>query len=1180
SLLVNTGGDLILDTASKTVKQVSDTGATRVTTTLGPQAKIDVTGDAAIVTGGNFQQNAGALAVGGDLGMNVGGNWNLGAVQTGEHKVVERANGVSDKDINQTTGSSVKVGGVSQIGVGGNLTAKGAQIELVQGGTMAVKGNATFGTASATSTVNSNSSGSDSHGSYAETLHTSDQALTGTTLKGGDTINIVSAKDITVSGSTISLDKGNANLLAAGDVNVGAATETHELNSHETHSHSNVVSGSKVASGIDQTSTVSRGSTVSADGVNIVSGKDINVSGSDIVGTNDVALQAAHNVRITTSQDTTQSSSYYQKQESGLMSGGGPSVTVGSRSQSDKQQTSTVTNTGSTIGSLKGNLSVTAGNDLHVTGSDLIAGQNVTGTAKNVTIDAAAGSYSHNESHETKQSGLTVGLAGTLPQAVQGAVGQAQSAGGSQDSRAAALHAIAAAGQTANVAQDLAANGGPDIGISVSVGSSHSKSTFSENQTTQTGSKVVAGGTAAFIATGDKNQGQGNVTIAGSDVTANNVLLNAANQVNLVNTTNTDSTRSTNESGSASVGVQLTTKGFGVSASMSKAHGDGNSDAVMQNNTHITGTNNVSIVSGGDTNVIGATVSGKHVSADVGGNLNLASVQDTTVSEAHQKSSGGGFTISQRGGSANFSSQHGDANGNYAGVAEQGGIKAGDGGFDVNVKGNTDLKGAVIASTADSSKNHLTTGTLTHSDIQNHANYSASSSGFSAGASMGVPTQATGPGSVPNAGGVTPMLSQHDSGSESATTKSGVSAGTVTITDTANQKQDLASLNRDTSNTNGTVSKMPDLQNLLGNQADMMNAASAAGEAVATQIGRYADSKRDAANKAAEQAAKDGNPELAAQYRQEAASWDEGGTNRVALHTAGGAMIAGLGGGNALAGAAGAGLSAALAGKLNSVADSIASATGDTNAGMTAGNILSNVLATSAGALVGGNSGAFAAANVDLYNRDHSNGQGKGGTGSQFLDKSANFVAGAWNGLVSVGEVVVNTPNGGPFASPGDPGYISADKFRLPYIQGDQLGPDIELLAAMLATRKVGKGGATEAEAVAAGDAAALKKTIDATKYQGEMLGANGTQTASKSIWRGSGQERIDVENPAPGVRPGQIHYQDANGTKYYYDPNSQVFFDQKTGELAPKSVQNLMKDSSFSKAIDKALTGYLGAKR
>ncbi|MGU7817141.1 hemagglutinin repeat-containing protein, partial [Burkholderia sp. AW49-1] len=204
-----------------------------------------------------------------------------------------------------------------------------AQIDLGQGGTIAANGNVMLGTASATSTVNSNSSGSDGHGSYAETLHTSDQALTGTTLKGGGTVNIVSGKDITVSGSAISLDKGNANLLAAGDVDVGAAAETHELNSHETHSHSNVVSGAKIASGIDQTMTLNHGSLVSADGVNIVSGKDVNVQGSTIVGTNDVTLTAARNVTVTTSQDTLQSSSYYDKKESGLMAGGGLSVSVG-----------------------------------------------------------------------------------------------------------------------------------------------------------------------------------------------------------------------------------------------------------------------------------------------------------------------------------------------------------------------------------------------------------------------------------------------------------------------------------------------------------------------------------------------------------------------------------------------------------------------------------------------------------------------------------------------------------------------------------------------------------------------------------------------------------------------------------------------------------------------------------
>jgi RHS repeat-associated protein len=48
------------------------------------------------------------------------------------------------------------------------------------------------------------------------------------------------------------------------------------------------------------------------------------------------------------------------------------------------------------------------------------------------------------------------------------------------------------------------------------------------------------------------------------------------------------------------------------------------------------------------------------------------------------------------------------------------------------------------------------------------------------------------------------------------------------------------------------------------------------------------------------------------------------------------------------------------------------------------------------------------------------------------------------------------------------------------------------------------------------------------------MLGANGTQVTSKTLWNGE-KGRIDVENPNPGQRPGQIHYQDGSG-KYIYD--------------------------------------------
>ncbi|WP_222103387.1 VENN motif pre-toxin domain-containing protein, partial [Yersinia wautersii] len=87
----------------------------------------------------------------------------------------------------------------------------------------------------------------------------------------------------------------------------------------------------------------------------------------------------------------------------------------------------------------------------------------------------------------------------------------------------------------------------------------------------------------------------------------------------------------------------------------------------------------------------------------------------------------------------------------------------------------------------------------------------------------------------------------------------------------------------------------------------------------------------------------------------------------------------------------------------------------------------------------------------------------------------------------------------------------------------------------------------------------------------GQMLGANGVRVDSKTIWKGKGQERIDVENPAPGKRAGQLHYQDNKGNKYYYDPITQSFPD------APKSVNIQLKNPAFKKAIEKGMSNYLG---
>jgi hypothetical protein len=87
------------------------------------------------------------------------------------------------------------------------------------------------------------------------------------------------------------------------------------------------------------------------------------------------------------------------------------------------------------------------------------------------------------------------------------------------------------------------------------------------------------------------------------------------------------------------------------------------------------------------------------------------------------------------------------------------------------------------------------------------------------------------------------------------------------------------------------------------------------------------------------------------------------------------------------------------------------------------------------------------------------------------------------------------------------------------------------------------------------------------------MLGANGTRTASTTIWKGVGKERIDVENPNPGQRPGQLHYQDNAGNKYLYDPKTNSFPD------APNAVNRLLENQKFMQALDKGMKRYLGEK-
>ena len=85
----------------------------------------------------------------------------------------------------------------------------------------------------------------------------------------------------------------------------------------------------------------------------------------------------------------------------------------------------------------------------------------------------------------------------------------------------------------------------------------------------------------------------------------------------------------------------------------------------------------------------------------------------------------------------------------------------------------------------------------------------------------------------------------------------------------------------------------------------------------------------------------------------------------------------------------------------------------------------------------------------------------------------------------------------------------------------------------------------------------------------GEMIGAHGTQITSKTLWL-RGAYRIDVENPNPGQRPGQLHFQDqATGAKYMYNFETGEF-DGMPNSLKKELAKNF---PDYTKGIAKGKT-------
>ncbi|MFW7451877.1 hemagglutinin repeat-containing protein, partial [Escherichia coli] len=633
---------------------------------------------------------------------------------------------------------------------------------------------------------------------------------------GGDT-TVTAGRDITAVASSVTAT-GNISVNAGRDVALTTATES-DYHYLETKKKSGGFLSKKTTHTISEDSASREaGSLLSGNRVTVNAGDNLTVEGSDVVADQDVSLAAGNHVDVLAATSTDTSWRFKETKKSGLMGTGGIGFTIGSsKTTHDRREAGTTqSQSASTIGSTAGNVSITAGKQAHISGSDVIANRDISITGDSVVVDPGHDRRTVDEKFEQKKSGLTVALSGTVGSAINNAVTSAQETKESSDSRLKVLQATktALSGVQAGQAAAMAtATGDPNAtGVSLSLTTQKSKSQQHSESDTVSGSTLNAGNNLSVVATG-KNRGdnRGDIVIAGSQLKAGgNTSLDAANDILLSGAANTQKTTGRNSSSGGGVGVSIGAGGNGagisVFASVNAAKGSEKGNGTEWTETTIDSGKTVTINSGRDTVLNGAQVNGNRIIADVGHDLLISSQQDTSKYDSKQTSvaAGGSFTFGSMTGSGYIAASRDKMKSRFDSVAEQTGMFAGDGGFDITVGRHTQLDGAVIASTATPDKNHLDTGTLGFGDLHNEADYKVSHSGISlsGGGSFGDKFQGNMPGGMISAGG--------HSGHAEGTTQAAVADGTITIRDRDNQKQNLANLSRDPAHANDSISPIFD----------------------------------------------------------------------------------------------------------------------------------------------------------------------------------------------------------------------------------------------------------------------------------------------------------------------------------------------------------------------------------
>jgi len=260
------------------------------------------------------------------------------------------------------------------------------------------------------------------------------------TLAAGKTITLAAGENLSARNTTVLSENGQITVAAKGDVNLeNGYNESKDDYGLKYKERGLLSSKTTTIKSHDESKTVTA-STLLGDAVQITAGGNTNMTGSQVIGTHDVAISSGKDTSISSAEEYERHDYAKQVKKSGLLSGGGLGFTIGTEKRKDQYSNADLLQKASTVGSTSGNVSIESGNKTEIGASAVLAGKDISITGENVQISSKDNVYHSEEKHEYKKSGLTVSANGGAADILTNTIDYAKKASNARDKQLKALY--------------------------------------------------------------------------------------------------------------------------------------------------------------------------------------------------------------------------------------------------------------------------------------------------------------------------------------------------------------------------------------------------------------------------------------------------------------------------------------------------------------------------------------------------------------------------------------------------------------------------------------------------------------------------------------------------------------------------------------------------------------------